>query len=70
MLPAREVFNALRWLVREGFESTVKDAAASYGAMTIRPGTCEYQDEKSWLCWAATRAAAPFGPRNTMLDLI
>ena len=26
---------ALRWLVREGFESTVKDAAASYGAKAV-----------------------------------
>ena len=41
-------------------------SAALEGATTFRPGTCAYQDEKHWLCWAATRAAAPLGPRNTI----
>ena len=41
-------------------------SAADQGATTLRPGTCAYQDAYSWLCCAATRAAAPFGPRKTM----
>src|SRR5690606_23005710 len=41
-------------------------SAAEYGAITLSPGTWAYQVLNSWLCWAATRAAAPFGPRNTI----
>src|SRR4051794_19028430 len=41
-------------------------SAAEYGATTLRPGTCEYQEVKSWLCCAPTLAAAPLGPRNTI----
>src|SRR6202012_1023007 len=41
-------------------------SAAVEGAITFRPGMFEYQDEESWLCWAATRDAGPFGPRNTI----
>src|SRR5690606_41588250 len=39
---------------------------ASYGAITTRPGTLAYHGAKFWLCCAATRLAAPFGPRNTI----
>ena len=40
------------------------------GATTIKPGIWENHEMKHWLCWAATLAAAPFGPRKTIGTLI
>lgn len=34
--------------------------------MTISPGTEEYQAAKHCECWAATLAAGPFKPLNTI----
>lgn len=33
---------------------------------TLSPGQWEYQELKSWECWAATPAAGPLGPRKVM----
>lgn len=35
-------------------------------ARTLSPGTDAYHAAKHWLCCAATPAAAPLAPRNTM----
>ena len=37
-----------------------------YGEMTLSPGQWLYHAAKHWECWAATPAAAPLGPRNTI----
>jgi hypothetical protein len=41
-------------------------SSASYGTTTLRPGTLLYHAAKHCECCAATPAAAPFGPRNTI----
>ena len=40
------------------------------GRPTFRPGTWLYQAAKHCECWAATPAAAPLGPRNTIGQLM
>ena len=40
------------------------------GGVTFRPGTWLYQAAKHCECWAATPAAAPLGPRNTIGQLM
>ena len=41
-------------------------SSAEYGDTTFRPGTCPYQAAKHCECCAATPAAAPLGPLNTI----
>jgi len=41
-------------------------SSAEYGDITLSPGQWLYQAPKHWECWAATPAAAPFGPRKTI----
>lgn len=38
--------------------------------LTFKPGTCEYHAAKHCECWAATPAAAPFGPLKTIGQLM
>ena len=37
-----------------------------HGLITFRPGTCEYQDPKHYVCWAPTDAQTPLIPLNTI----
>mmetsp|Transcript_9279 Transcript_9279/g.36263 ORF Transcript_9279/g.36263 Transcript_9279/m.36263 type:complete len:211 (-) Transcript_9279:414-1046(-) len=41
-----------------------------HGDTTLRPGQWLYQEAKHCECWAATPAATPLGPRNTMGTLM
>jgi len=50
--------------------SSPRASSALYGAITLRPGQCAYHAAKHCECWAATPAAAPFGPRKTIGTLI
>lgn len=43
---------------------------ASYGDNTISPGMLLYHEAKHYECYAATEAAGPFNPLNTIGVLI
>ena len=52
--------------VADGGLEQALGVGGAVGRDTFRPGQWAYQAAYSWLCWAATRAAAPLGPRNTI----
>ncbi len=60
------LFRYYRKLISTEICETGDERATDMIVITFKPGHMAYHEAKHCECWAATPAAAPFGPRKTM----